>query len=58
MKDAKPDSELESSPCRERVVERPDNGTKTGRDLGPSSEVHKDNPHKQLSHARHPSLPA
>ena len=56
MKDAKPDSELKSSPCRERVIDRPDNGTKASRDLGPSPEVHKDNPHKQLSLASHPSL--
>ena len=56
MKDAKPDSELKSCPCRERVVDRPDNGTKTGRDLGPSPDVYKDNPHKQLSLAHHPSL--
>ena len=53
MKDSKPDREPQVSPSRYRVMERPDNGSVSGRRMGPSSEVHKDNPHKRLKLTRH-----
>ena len=48
MKETKPSRDQESSPARHRVAERPDNGLRNNWGAGPSSEAHKDNPHKHL----------
>lgn len=53
MKDMKPNREPEISPSKYRVLERPDNGSRSSKGLGPSSGAHKDNPHKRLKLARH-----
>jgi hypothetical protein len=52
MKDIKPNRERESPPSRYKL-ERPDNGSKSGRGFGPSSEAHKENPHKPLKLVPH-----
>jgi len=51
--DNKPSRDHESSPARYRMRERPDNGATSSSNLGPSSEAHKDNPHRRLRLARH-----
>lgn len=51
--DSKPNRERESSPGRYPVLDRPDTGLKNYSDLGPSSEAHKDNPHKRVRLSRH-----
>ena len=56
MKETKPSRDQEPSPSRDRATERPDNGPRNSWGAGPSSEVHKDNPHKHLKLARHASL--
>jgi hypothetical protein len=53
MKDLTPVREPESSPSKNRVSERPDNGAKSSRGQGPSSGAQKDNPHKQLQLVGH-----
>lgn len=52
MKDIKPNREPEPSPSR-FSRERPDNGSKSSKGVGPSSGAYKDNPHKRLKLARH-----
>jgi hypothetical protein len=56
MKQTKPSRDPETSPSRHRTTDRPDNGARSNWGAGPSSEVHKDNPHKHLKLARHASL--
>jgi hypothetical protein len=48
MKDVTPARDPESSPSKNRVSERPDNGARSSQGQGPSSGAQKDNPHKQL----------
>jgi len=52
MKSLKPDSTHESKPSVGRL-ERPDNGSRSSRGFGPSSDAQKDNPHKRLKLTRH-----
>lgn len=54
MKDTKPNREAESNPSRFRT-ERPDNGAKSCK-VGPSSDSHKDNPHKSPKLASHATV--
>ncbi|MDB5932403.1 MAG: hypothetical protein JWR60_4110 [Polaromonas sp.] len=56
MKDFKPNTTQESAPTRVKLGERPDNGSKSSKGLGPSSGAYKDNPHKRIRLARHTSL--
>jgi hypothetical protein len=53
MKADTPVREPEPSPSKNRVTERPDNGSKTSRGQGPSSGAQKHNPHKQLELVGH-----
>ena len=41
------------SPSKTEVRDRPDNGSKSSRGSGPSSESQKDNPHRKLHLATH-----
>ena len=40
---------------REKISERPDNGSKSSVYLGPSSDHRRDNPHQQAKHTPHAS---
>ena len=52
MKNMNPAREPVENPSRIKC-ERPDNGVKRNKEFGPSSDAHKDNPHRQLSLAYH-----
>lgn len=56
MKDIKPTRDQESSPGRLKSSERPDNGSKSSKGLGPNSGARKDNPHRRIKLARHALL--
>lgn len=54
MKTIKPVHELGRAPSPDtKAAERPDNGASSSRGCGPSSGVHKDNPHKRVKLMRH-----
>ena len=45
----------EPSPSKDRLGDRPDNGSRSSRGAGPSSGARRDNPHKRIrltGHAR------
>ena len=49
----RPPRYVELGPARKPPVERPDNGSRSSRNAGPSSGVKKDNPHRKLRMSRH-----
>lgn len=45
----------ETGPCRDLVSDRPDNGSRSSKGSGPSSDPRKDNPHWRIKLATHAS---
>ena len=48
-----PNHRPERGPARKHEGDRPDNGSRSSRGSGPSSESRKDNPHKGIKLVRH-----